>query len=306
MGFFFATFNLVLFIACANVATLLLSRAAARRREIAVRLSLGAPRIRLLRMLVTESVLLAAGAGIASIYLAWRLPAPLFHFLTSRPPDFPMPPDWRTFAYIAGVVLLTGILAGLAPALESLKVDVIGSLKGVRSIYGGSSVRGLLVSAQVALSMVLLVEAGLFARSEERALRADPGYAPQRVVVTWLNFRENSSLEAVRARIHAITQRVQALPGVASVTFSDFIPLRRPERWKYGRHAARMPASPSISIAALPIFSGRWAYRSCGAASFRTATRLPSSSPKAWLRHSGRGRIRSARLCACRAAPFPW
>src|SRR5207244_8420262 len=130
----------------------------------------------------------------------------------------------RTFAFIAGVVLVTGILAGLAPALESLRVDVIASLKGVRAIYAGASVRGLLVSAQVALSMVLLVEAGLFARSEERALRADPGYAPQKVVVTWLHFPDNTSLEAVRARIGASTRRVQAPPGGGAVAVSDDLP----------------------------------------------------------------------------------
>src|SRR5207245_9309088 len=194
------TFNLVLFISCANVATLLLSRAAARNREIAVRLSLGAPRIRLIRMLVTESMLLAAVAGAVSAYLAWRVPEPRFRLVATGAPEFPMPPDWRTFSYIAAVVLLTGILAGLAPALESLKVDLTTSLKGSGSPLlgptGGRRLRGLLVSAQVALSMVLLVEAGLFARSEDRALRADPGYAPQRVVVAFLHFPHKSTLES--------------------------------------------------------------------------------------------------------------
>jgi putative ABC transport system permease protein len=247
MGFFFGTFNMVLFLACANVATLLLSRAAARRREIAVRLSLGAPRIRLLRMLVTESVLLAAGAGIASIFVAWRVPKPLYHYLASRQNDFAMPPDWRTFAYIAGVVLVTGILAGVAPALESLKVDVTAALKGVRGFFGSASLRGLLVSTQVALSMVLLVEAGLFARSEERALRADPGYAPQKVVVTWLRFPDSTKAEAVRARVEAIAQRVRALPGVGSVAFSDELPLVRPETVEL-RPPRRQDASQPVDV----------------------------------------------------------
>src|SRR5205807_5338886 len=105
----------------------------------------------------------------------------------------------HTFAYIAAVVLVTGILAGLAPALESLKVDLTASLKGDSfgsgaMLSAGTSstrLRGLLVSAQVALSMVLLVEAGLFARSEQRALRADPGYAPGKVVVAYLRFPDN-------------------------------------------------------------------------------------------------------------------
>src|SRR5260221_2156467 len=88
MGFFLGTFNLVLFISCANVATLMLSRAAARRREIAVRLSLGAPRVRLLRMLVTESLLLAAIAGAVSVYLVWHVPQPLFRLVATRGPIF--------------------------------------------------------------------------------------------------------------------------------------------------------------------------------------------------------------------------
>ena len=252
MGFFLATFNLVLFIACANVATLLLSRAAARRREIAVRLSLGAPRLRLMRMLVTESLLLAACAGAVSIYLAARVPKSLYSFLASRPPDFPMPPDWHTFAYIAAVVVVTGILAGLAPALESLKMDLTASLKGASSRMGavlgpgasGTRMRGLLVSAQVALSMVLLVEAGLFARSEQRALRADPGYAPGKVVVAYLRFPDNSKLESVRSRLAAITRRMRALPGVRSVAFSDDLPLLRPEAVELSPPSRRDASQP--------------------------------------------------------------
>jgi predicted permease len=255
MGFFFATFNLVLFIACANVATLLLSRAAARRREIAVRLALGVPRVRLLRMLITESLLLAAFAGAASFYLAWHVPKPLYTFLSPIPPDFPMAPDWRTFAYIAAVVTATGILAGLAPALESLKVDLTSALKGSPSgagmLLGGGSagtrLRGLLVSAQVALSMVLLVEAGLFARTEQRALSADPGYAPGKVVVAYLRFPDNSKPETAPARLDAIAQRIERLPGVRSVAFSDELPLLRPQTVEL-RPPSRRDASQPVDV----------------------------------------------------------
>ncbi len=258
MGFFFGTFNLVLFISCANVATMMLSRAAARKREIAVRLSLGAPRIRLVRMLVTESLLLAALAGAVSVYLAWRVPAPLFRLVATRAPDFPMPPDWRTFAYISAVVLVTGILAGLAPALESLKVDLTASLKGSGGLIlgpsGGTRLRGLLVSLQVALSMVLLVEAGLFARSEARAIKGDPGYAPQRVVVAFLFFPDKSTLEATRVRLHAIVQRVKALPGVRSVAFSDNLPLYRPDTVELRPPARRDASQPVDLFTASPDF----------------------------------------------------
>ena len=267
MAFFFATFNLVLLIACANVATLLLSRASARRREIAVRLSLGALRIRLMRMLVTESLLLAAAASVLSVFVAWRVPKPLFHFLASRWPDFPIEPDWRTFAYIGAVVLATGILSGLAPALESVRVELTATLKGQAGVFGDSAgLRGLLVSAQVALSMVLLVEAALFARSEQQALRGDPGYDPRHVVVTNLRFPENNQREAAKVRLDTIVRRVLALPGVQSVAFSDELPLLRPlmvELSPPSRRDASQPvdiytASPGFfATLGVPIIHGR-------------------------------------------------
>ncbi len=268
IGFFLGAFNLVLFISCTNVATLLLSRAASRRREIAVRLALGAPRIRLVRMLITESLLLAAAAGAASVYLAWKLPAPLFQMMAGRPADFPMPPDFRTFAYVAGVVLLTGILAGLAPALESVKVDISGSLKGTGLFGAGNSRRmqGLLVSAQVALSMVLLVGAALFAQAEDRALRADPGYLPHKVVVAPLFLPDNSTLQTAAARLAAIAQRVQAIPGVRSVAFSERLPLFDRTTIEFrppGRPDASQPvdvytASPAFfETLGVPLLQGR-------------------------------------------------
>jgi predicted permease len=226
LAFFLGSFTLVLLIACANVATLLLSRAASRRREIAVRLALGAPRVRLVRMLITESLIMAVIAGAASAYLVRHVPHPLFRYLAPRAPGYPMNPDWRIFLYISAIVLLSGILSGLAPALESVKVDLTASLKGYGGILGGGTrLRAFLVSAQVAMSMVLLVGAGLFATSEERTLHADPGYLPQKVVVSRLRFPENTSAAAARVRLDAIAQRMKALPGAHSVAFSDEVPM---------------------------------------------------------------------------------
>jgi predicted permease len=260
-------FNLVLLIACANVATLLLSRAAVRRREIAVRLSLGAPRVRLVRMLLTESLLLAGIAGAVSAWLVWRVPHPLYRAVAAKAPDFPMAPDWKTFVYISAIVLATGVLAGLAPALESVNVNLTGSLKGLSpSAFGGARLRGFLVSAQVALCLVLMVEAGLFAHSEDRNLRGDPGYAPERVVVLPMRFNQQLSPAAAAARLRDMAQRVRALPGVQAVTFSERLPmlghdtvdLRPPTRPDASQPTDIYTASPHfLEAMGIPLLGGR-------------------------------------------------
>ncbi len=273
VAFCVGTFMLVLILACANVATLLLARATARRREIAVRLSLGAQRIRLIRMLLTESVLLAGIAGAISICMACRLPDRLYQIVASRPADFPMPVDWRTFAYVAAVVMLTGILAGLAPALESAKVDISGSLKGAAvskpGLFGMSGARrmqGILVSAQVAMSMVLLVGAALFAQAENRTLRADPGYLPHKVVVAPMFFPDETKDEEAAAMLLALVQRVQAIPGVRSVAFSEWLPLfdgatvevRPPSRPDASQPVDIYTASPEfLKTLGVPLLRGR-------------------------------------------------
>jgi predicted permease len=268
MGFFLGAFNLVLFISCANVATLLLARAASRRREIAVRLSLGASRVRLVRMLVTESLLLASVSGAASIFLAWHVPRPLFRFVAGRVPDFPMTPDWRMFAYVAGVVIVTGVLAGLAPALESVKVDITGSLKGAGALRsaGGRRLEGLLVSAQVAMSMALLVGGALFAQAENRTLRADPGYLADKLVMAPLFFPDSTSLQTAAAKLAQIAQRVKALPGARSVAFSEGLPLfdratvelRPPLRPDASQPVDIFTASPDFFVTVgVPLLRGR-------------------------------------------------
>lgn len=267
LAFFVGAFTLVLLIACANVATLLLSRAASRRREIAVRLSLGAPRVRLVRMLVTESLILAALAGGAGVWLVRHVPRPLFHYLAPRAPDYPMHPDWRVFLFVSAIVLLSGIFAGLAPALESVKVDLASSLKGYSSLLrGGGQIRGALVTAQVAMSMVLLVAAALFAKSEHRNLHADPGYLPQKVVVAQLLFPENTTPADARVRLDEIARRIRMLPGAHSVAFSDEPPmigratveLRPPGRTDAVQAVDVYTASPGFfETLGVPIVRGR-------------------------------------------------
>jgi predicted permease len=276
-AFFFGAFNLVLLIACANVSTLLLSRAAARRREIAVRLALGAPRIRLARMLITESLLLAALAGAASVYIVWRLPQPLAHYLTPKSVTWPLPPDWRTFAYIAAVAFVTGILAGLAPAAETFNSSLANSLKGfaLGDATGPKRSLGILVAGQVAMSMVLLVAAGLLGQAENRNLHANPGYNPRSVVVSPLRFPETSTPEASGIRLNAIASRMSAIPGVRSVAFSEDIPLFRPDTAEL-RPPARpdaiqpvdiFPVSPHfLETLSVPLVRGRDFQPSDGAA----------------------------------------
>src|SRR5256884_1531736 len=154
------TLTLVTLVACANVITLLLSRATARQQEIAVRLALGAGRMRLIRMLLTETLLLAFASGLASFYLVYQLPPVVYRFINAQPADFPLDPDWRVFWYLSGVTLLAGVLSGLTPALMSLKFDVSEALKGRQSLvgrtHGKARLRGLLIGAQVAMSFVLL------------------------------------------------------------------------------------------------------------------------------------------------------
>jgi predicted permease len=271
MGWIIGAINLVLLISCANVTTLLLSRAAARKREIAVRLSLGAPRIRLMRMLLTESLLLASLAGAVSVYVAWRVPNILYEFVVKRPPDFPLPPDWRIFAYIAAVVFVTGCVCGLAPALESLKVDLASALKGnvgaLTGHMGGSRMQRWLVAAQVSASLVMLVGAGLFAQAEYRILKTDPGYQPRRVLVAPLRFPEGATPEASRSLMQSVAFRLQGVPGVQSVSYSDEPPLlghdtvevRFPGRWGDAMQTVDVyAAAPAyFQTLGLPLLRGR-------------------------------------------------
>jgi hypothetical protein len=157
-------------------------------------------------MLVTESLLLAALAGAASAYLVRHVPHPLYRYLAPRSPDYPMEPDWRIFLYISAIVFLSGILSGLAPALESVKQDLTSSLKGYASVLGGGRLRAALVTAQVSMSMVLLVSAGLFAKSEQRTLHANSGYLPQKVVVSQLRFPENTTPAAAAASTPSLSE----------------------------------------------------------------------------------------------------
>ena len=223
------TLALVTLVACANVVTLLLSRASARRQEIAVRLALGAGRMRLIRMLLTETLLLAFASGVASLYLVYELPPVLYSFITAQPADFPLDPDWRVFWYLAGITLLAGLLSGLTPALASLKFDVSEALKGRQSLFGRTHgkgrLRGLLIGAQVAMSFVLLVGAGLFLRTYQQVARLDPGFESRQVLASLMLTKGQTSARQSWSPFHrTLAQRIGALPGVQSVAFASALP----------------------------------------------------------------------------------
>ena len=182
-----AVVALVLLIVCANVANLLLSRATARQRELSVRLALGATRARLVRQLLTESLLLAGIGGALGI-LVGRWGQQLLPGATGQA----SPLDWRVLAFVIAVTTVTGIVFGIAPALRATRTDVSSALKeNSRSVAGSRSVLGRsLVVAQVAISLVLLIGAGLFLRTLQNLRQVDVGFNPRNVLL----FRVNPAL----------------------------------------------------------------------------------------------------------------
>jgi predicted permease len=223
--------GLVLLIACGNVANLLLARASARRQEIAVRLSVGASRGRLLRQLLTESVLLSMAGGAAGLLIAYWARALLW---AMRPPfmqenfidlDF----DGRVLAFAAIVSVATGIVFGLAPALQSSRPDLVVELKERTTQATGSrwyNLRHLLVVAQLALSLVALVSAGLFLRSLANAQQIELGFDADGLMVMGIN-AGNQGFDETRGRdlYRRVIDRLAGVPGVKGVTLSTAVPL---------------------------------------------------------------------------------
>src|SRR5215208_375763 len=222
--------GLVLLIACTNLANLLLARASSRRKEIALRVALGASRWRLVRQLLTESLLLALAGGAVGLLLAvWILGLVAAY----RPPmDVPIwieaAVDWRVLLFALGASLLTTLLFGLAPALQATRTDLVPALKDVasQSGRGRSRLRSGLVVAQVTLSLVLLVAAGLTLRALARLQTASPGFEVENGLVASFDLGLQG-YDKARGREfqRRLVERVRALPGVRAASLTDLFPL---------------------------------------------------------------------------------
>jgi putative ABC transport system permease protein len=214
----------VLLIACANVANLLLARASARRKEIAVRAGLGASRWRIARQLLTESVLLSLIGGGLGVLVAWWGTKALVALSPPALIDLKrVSVSWTVLGFTLGLSLLTGIVFGLAPALEAARFDLQGSLKeggkNVGGTAGGSHLRNAFVVTQVALALVLLVGAGLLVKSFSRLQSVDPGFNSQNLLTMRVSL-PSLKYDSEQKRIdffQQATAQMRSLPGVVSV-----------------------------------------------------------------------------------------
>jgi predicted permease len=270
--------SLVLLIACANVAGVLLARATARRREIAVRLAIGAGRARLIRQLLTETLLLFVLGGILGVALARVMTSLLVTVLPSMPVpiDMSLPLDRRVLLFSAGVSLIAALLSGLAPALQASKADVVSALKN--DSQGPSDrlrLRSAFVVAQVAFSILLVVGAGLLARALHRSSSVELGFDQHGVEVAAMDLSLAGYTSTTgSAFIREVGERLRRLPGVQDATLATALPMdpdRRQILIKSGpgappppdsRTLADMPSSNAVapgyfSTLRIPLVAGR-------------------------------------------------
>jgi macrolide transport system ATP-binding/permease protein len=245
---------LVLLLACVNLANLLLARATERRKEIAIRLAVGASRRRLVRQLMTESVMLSLAGGIFGVLVAaainrivQRVDYPIDIALV-----FDLRIDWRVLSFTLGLSVLTGMLFSLIPALQSSKPELVPALKDETSMAGfrRSRLRNTLVVAQITLSLVLLISAGLIVRSLQEAQRMRPGFNPENAVAFSFDVGLQGYDETKgRALQKQALERIQALPGVESAALVDNIPLSL----NYNNSTIYIEGQPPTPTAQLPL-----------------------------------------------------
>jgi putative ABC transport system permease protein len=221
---------LVLLIACANLANLLLARATERGKEIAIRLSIGASRARIVRQLLTESVMLAVAGGLAGVALArWIIDS----IMALKPPiaipiTLELHVDWRVLVFSMIVSVITGVLFGLVPALQATKPDLIPALKDAASQSGArrSLLRNGLVVAQIAVSLLLLIAAGLTLRALQQLRVMNPGFNPENVLMMNFDLRLQGYQTDVGSQLRKqLLNRVESLPGAQSASITGFMPL---------------------------------------------------------------------------------
>src|SRR5580692_5534685 len=224
--------GLVLLITCANLASLMLARTSAREREMAVRLAIGAGRSRLIRQVLSESLLLSMAGAMAGALLARALSRGLVAFLNtgnnSVSLDFKQ--DWRLFAFLLAVSLVTCLLFGLAPALRASRTAPGAAMKtgghGMTASRGRLGFRGALVVSQVALSLVLLFSALLFTQSLRNLLTDDLGFQAKGILIAWLDFtRLQIPLDRRAVFQRELLDRIRAIPGVDAAADTDIVPL---------------------------------------------------------------------------------
>lgn len=251
----------VLLIACANVASLLLSRALARRREVAVRTALGASRTALVLQLLTESLLLALGAGILGIGLSWGATRALLAWGAGQlPQGVPVGMDLRVLLFSLAVSIVAGILFGLVPALQLARSDPNAALRdegrGISAGRGRMQMKNLLVVGQIALSLLLFIGSGLLLRSFVRLLRVDPGFDAENVLTMSLSLPtiKYAKPEQQTAFFDEVLRRVSVLPGVHRAAISAALPLssiRITPVLPEGQPDMPLPQRPFIDIEAI-------------------------------------------------------
>ncbi|MGO9261082.1 MAG: ADOP family duplicated permease [Bryobacteraceae bacterium] len=264
----FAAMTLILLLACANVGNLLLARAAARRQEIAVRLSLGGSRARLVRQLLVESFALALAGAATGLAIAWKAPAVL---VARMVPEVGMAlnPDWRVCAYTAGLAVLACLVFGLAPALQATHGRIAGALKREAPLsFSRVPLRSVLLAAQVAISVILLAGAGLLVRGLQHAQQQDPGFRVEGVTVAALELPA-AEYSGKRSQIFT-AQLLSALsePGVPAAAMATQAPMASSRSWTTVRrtsepaHRDRLIQIYQVSgayfqILGIPLVAGR-------------------------------------------------
>ena len=248
---------LVLLIACANVANLLLARAVDRQKEIAVRIALGASRLRIVRQLIVESVVLAWVGGAAGLIVAaWAISLLTSTTAAALPRMHRVAIDWPVICFASALALVTGVVFGLVPAVQATQVPVRESLNEESRGGSGSTrqrkIRSTLVVVEIGLALVLLVGAGLLLRSFSMLTRVAPGFNPENLLVINLPLSARDYMDHVArsSAVERMLERVRTLPGVKGAAMTTMLPMAGPGPTIHFNRAAYPPNGPDDYVMA--------------------------------------------------------